>query len=941
MKTASTLMSVAALCSYAAFASAQTTDIRQGLIAYWPLDSTDGLTTPDLSPYGNHLNLVNMDASNFVAGQRGNAAQFNGTDEILSRIYTPDPNLNGLPIYGRRYYTVMFWAKGVGATQGDRRLFSEGSTTDTDPLLNIGTDNAAAATRTNVVDIFIRNDAGGTAGTVINHRKSTGMAFDGNWHHVAWVEEDGIARLYIDGQLDATSFNYTPILPVTLNAISLGGIQRATTGSYFAGQMDEAALWERPLSQAEIQQVMNNGLETPVPELPPVIFAQPEGATRQLGDRYRFQARVAGNRPLSYQWFKGADAIPDANTATLSLSNLVVSDSGDYTVQVSNLDGTTTSSIATLNVLADPPANIRLGLISHWPLNDVGTDEFGNAYTPDTYSQNNMGLTNSLLFGDQIPGQFGEAITFNGSTQYGRRSGGFPIGVNSAYTVALWVNAGGIGQSDRRFFSESATNTETPLFGLGTHATGVDGTVRVYLRNDTNAVLVARNSTRPALDGTWHHVVWSDNNGQARLYIDGVLDESDFFYTRVGNFSFNQTTFAAIVRAAVGFHFTGALDDVAVWNRALTLTEVEEVRLNGIPPPLGAIPPEVTQQPASQSVLTRSRVTFSFAAIGTGPLTIQWRKGGENIPGEIGATLTFNEVTLGDAGSYDVVVANSAGRATSQVATLTVTLRPPPPADLRVDFADTANDIPANTEPGFTSFSIPTIGTGPFTKSFEGADVTLTAIGTTMETRKRAAPVNSGAFTQERLLQDFVFTRDADPNQGLDVAVEFLEPNTQYDGSVWSYDNTSVTLDRISDWSANSVPVRTGYTFFGSNLPVDNDTFRFTFTTTSDAAGKILIQGRRSASAGGTLNVFLNALTLTKRQIRVSGIQTVGVDLALTVQLLNPAAPHHVEEKTNLADAQWTTVANATFEPPVGNTQRILIPIPEGSTRFYRVVEGQ
>src|SRR5262245_61690195 len=73
-------------------------DIRQGIVSYRPLDETpNGLTTLDQSPFGNHLNLIAMDSSNFVPGRRGNAAQFNGADELLSRIYTAGSG-SGLPV---------------------------------------------------------------------------------------------------------------------------------------------------------------------------------------------------------------------------------------------------------------------------------------------------------------------------------------------------------------------------------------------------------------------------------------------------------------------------------------------------------------------------------------------------------------------------------------------------------------------------------------------------------------------------------------------------------------------------------------------------------------------------------------------------------------------------------------------------------------------------
>src|SRR6185503_9735569 len=96
---------------------------------------------------------------------------------------------------------------------------------------------------------------------VVSHRKSTNMVFDGTWHHLAWVQNDNVVRLYIDGVADPADFSYAATT-LTFNAISLGGIQRATPGSFYAGLIDEAALWERPLSQAEVQDLMNNGLTT-------------------------------------------------------------------------------------------------------------------------------------------------------------------------------------------------------------------------------------------------------------------------------------------------------------------------------------------------------------------------------------------------------------------------------------------------------------------------------------------------------------------------------------------------------------------------------------------------------------------------------------------------------------------------------------------------------
>ena len=42
----------------------------------------------------------------------------------------------------------------------------------------------------------------------LNDVKSKQVVFDGIWHHVVWVDENGAARLYVDGVVDATDFTY-------------------------------------------------------------------------------------------------------------------------------------------------------------------------------------------------------------------------------------------------------------------------------------------------------------------------------------------------------------------------------------------------------------------------------------------------------------------------------------------------------------------------------------------------------------------------------------------------------------------------------------------------------------------------------------------------------------------------------------------------------------
>jgi hypothetical protein len=86
-----------------------------------------------------------------------------------------------------------------------------------------------------------------------------------------------------------------------------------------------------------------------------------------------------------------------------------------------------------------------------------------------------------------------------------------------------------------------------------------------------------------------------------------------------------------------------------------------------------ATAPMITDQPDSISVPEGGTATFELEGNGDPDPTFQWRKNGVDIPGATDSTLTITSVTPSDAGTYSVVVTNSAGSATSDGATLTVT----------------------------------------------------------------------------------------------------------------------------------------------------------------------------------------------------------------------------------------------------------------------------
>src|SRR6185295_12268569 len=93
-----------------------------------------------------------------------------------------------------------------------------------------------------------------------------------------------------------------------------------------------------------------------------------------------------------------------------------------------------------------------------------------------------------------------------------------------------------------------------------------------------------------------------------------------------------------------------------------------------------------------------------------------------------------------------------------------------------------------------------------------------------------------------------------------------------------------------------------------------------TFIASSDADGKLLIQGRRNSGATVNFNVFINAIKLKRRDLVIQKIELVSADtLRLTIPLRNPALTHRVEERENVNAGDWSEVQNVFVNGPNGD----------------------
>ncbi len=276
-------------------------------------------------------------------------------------------------------------------------------------------------------------------------------------------------------------------------------------------------------------------------------------------------------------------------------------------------------------------------------------------------------------------GQVGNAFTFDGASSYVQIADS-PALKQTNLTVEAWVkftsltSTVSVAPAGEQYivFKQNTRNGNFEGYYLG--KTRISGTDHFTFQVSSAAgATVELDSTTAIAAGVWYHVAAVRGSNYVQLFVNGVM-EVQASVSFAQDYGTLPLYFGTSGQTFWDGKLNGVLDEVSLYNRALSATEISNVfAANAAGKCKGAT---IVTQPLSQTVSVGSNVLFSTSATGYGTLRYQWRFNGVNVTGATNSSYTVANTQVTNAGSYVVVVTNTLGAATSSVAVLTVLIPP-------------------------------------------------------------------------------------------------------------------------------------------------------------------------------------------------------------------------------------------------------------------------
>ncbi len=625
-----------------------------------------------------------------------------------------------------------------------------------------------------------------------------------------------------------------------------------------------------------------------VTDAPPTFSLQPRSQGAYWGSTVSFSGAVTGSEPLAWQWYFNGDALADATTSSLSVSNVQPASFGAYWAVATNDFGSAASRVATLS---SSPVTIWEGWSSSVVPPDAtnvlaltGGDNHYMALRADgrvlAWGLNHYGQTD-------VPPNATNVIAIAAGSMHGlalREDGAVirwgpifnsqrletPPGATNV--VALAVGAGAehalVLRADGNVVeigndNYGLTNIPLSVFNIVGIAAGAlhsvalraDGKVFAWGKNwnDSETVVPTSATNAVAVAAGWHHslvlrrdgslVAWGWNaDGQTKI----PPEATNIVAIACGGV--HSLALRADGRLFVWGDNDNGQTNTPPWATnliAIAGTSYDSMALAGGPEPM------FTQQPRSCAARLSESPRFIASVCGATPMKLQWLRNGEPLAGENNPWLILPPVTNRDEASYSLVASNTFATSTSRV--VMVTLSPLPHI---VEQPPGVVAVPSNA---VVRLRVTALSTSPLNYAWQFNGVNLddagriTGADTSLLTISGIQPEDLGAYTAV-VANDYgfatstiAFVRFGTSKETLAEAVDLPNQTFTLSGSGFFYE-TDTTADGLD--AARSAPIGDSSSTSFSTTNRGPIALSFSWKVSSETNADTL-----SISAGPTLSI--------------------------------------------------------------------------------------
>jgi PKD repeat protein len=546
-----------------------------GLAHYWRLNETGGTSFADsvgASP-ATTSGGPTLGVAGGVPNDSDKAARFDGVDDSAGA---------AIDLSKTKAVTIEFWMK-WNAYANDDRLAMEFTKNFNEAAGGFLVDpNAPQLSGTFGVGLGI----GASRNNVFFARPTAGV-----WHHYAFVLDTAApAAQQITPYVDGKAVSYTKLDSGTgagnFANSSLYLMSRAAAGLYGAGDLDEVAIYERALDAGTIDEHFNSESANKRPQ---ASFTAP--LTAKVGETVNFDASASKDPDgtiAKYEWDLDGNGSFETNSGTTPTAGRAYTAGGSVVVglRVTDNGGGAGTTTRTVTVEGESPPEEEIvsnysptvldtaGLIDYWRLGETSGTGFADKVGGKTATTSG-GPTLGVAGG--VPHDSDKAARFDGSDDAATAPVDF--GGSSAITVEFWLKWNAYANDDdlameftgnfNEFPGGFLVDPNSPQFG-GTFGVGIgSGASR-------NTVFFARPTA-----AAWHHYAFAiDTAAPAATQITPYVDGQPVAYQKAdsgaGAPAFGKSNLYFMSRAAGSLNGAGDLDEVALYNRALSGATVAE-----------------------------------------------------------------------------------------------------------------------------------------------------------------------------------------------------------------------------------------------------------------------------------------------------------------------------------------------------------------------------